>query len=140
LKNVVIWEPNAGNSMEFLQLAKKRGLKKLLHVSDEAANPQFAELARHADVVLGTGDFYDPIWSATCPVFYVFGNHDNPAELAGHFVNRPDADVHRRIVEVQGLRIGGVGGCLPYKHHQRGQLTEEEFEEAFAGLARWTSC
>ncbi len=134
LNKIIIWEPNVQNGVDCLQQAARHGLKKWLHVSDDITRPSFASLARKADAVFATGDLSDPVWEAECPVFYVFGNHDDPALLASRFRSRPDADVHGRVVQWQGLKIGGVGGCLPYKSHPRGQLTEVEFTEVLERL------
>lgn len=134
LDTIVVWESNAENGEEFLWQATRQGLRKWLHVSDDLTRPSFASLASKADAVFATGDLSDPIWEARCPVFYVFGNHDDPDLLTSRFRSRPDADVHGRVVQWEGLKIGGVGGCLPYKKHPRGQLTEQEFAEVLDQL------
>jgi Icc-related predicted phosphoesterase len=134
MNKVIVWEPNTENWADCLQQATRQGLKKLLHLSDEGTRPSLVQLACKADAMFATGDLYDPIWEAKCPVFFVFGNHDDPALLANCFHSRPDANVHGRIVQWNGWKIGGVGGCLPYKSHPRGQLTEEEFAEVLHRL------
>lgn len=58
--------------------------------------------------------------------YMIMGNVDSPAlinELAPSHVEFPDA----RVVEIEGLRIGFVGGGLPTPMRVHGEISEEEF-------------
>ncbi|MGB9858476.1 MAG: metallophosphoesterase family protein [Moorellaceae bacterium] len=46
------------------------------------------------------------------PLFGVPGNHDPRIDP---FYGIPAVNLHGRVVEFRGLRIGGLGGCLRYK-------------------------
>lgn len=56
------------------------------------------------------------------PVFYVRGNHDGAYEEADYDVGQ---NLHRKIVEFQGVRIAGFEGCKRY-NHAFPQYTERE--------------
>ena len=69
---------------------------------------------------------------ARCPVLYVHGNHD------GSYRTRPPEGcdcIDEAIVEYNGLRILGLGGCLRY-HPGEHQYTEKEMRARIRQL-KW---
>ena len=80
-----------------------------------------------ADLLLSCGDVADQlILEATqayhCPcILAVKGNHDLDAAFAS-----PIEDLHLRVVEHGGLRIGGLNGCWKYK--SRGAFLYDQAE------------
>ena len=60
------------------------------------------------------------------PLFYVYGNHDG-----GYDRNPPQGCecIDGRVVEFQGLRIGGLGGCMGTDPNNSYQYTEAQMEK-----------
>jgi Calcineurin-like phosphoesterase len=109
---------------------------RVLAVSDETSDALLADLdpVRSARLILACGDlpfdYLDALVNALeVPLVFVPGNHD--PDLSGYRVSRagltlraglparapwPGGAVNAdgRIVDVAGLRIGGLGGCLRY--------------------------
>lgn len=109
---------------------------RLLAVSDEVDDGLSADLAavRSADLILACGDlpgdYLGYLMDALdVPLVFVPGNHD--PELAGYRMSRagltllaglparppvPEGAINAdgRIVDVAGLRIAGLGGCMRY--------------------------
>jgi Icc-related predicted phosphoesterase len=56
-----------------------------------------------------------------CPKYGVLGNHDVPST----FSNSSVMNIHGKVVEHNGLKIAGFGGCPRY-NRKSGQYTEEE--------------
>ena len=89
------------------------------------------------DLILSCGDLNASYLSflvtmARCPVLYVHGNHD------GSYRTRPPEGcdcIDEAIVEYNGLRILGLGGCLRY-HPGEHQYTEKEMRARIRQL-KW---
>ena len=89
------------------------------------------------DLILSCGDLNASYLSflvtmARCPVLYVHGNHD------GGYRTRPPEGcdcIDDAIVEYNGLRILGLGGCLRY-HPGEHQYTEKEMRARIRRL-KW---
>lgn len=89
------------------------------------------------DLILSCGDLNASYLSflvtmARCPVLYVHGNHD------GSYRTRPPEGcdcIDDAIVEYNGLRILGLGGCLRY-HPGEHQYTEKEMRSRIRRL-KW---
>ena len=89
------------------------------------------------DLILSCGDLNASYLSflvtmARCPVLYVHGNHD------GSYRTRPPEGcdcIDDAIVEYNGLRILGLGGCLRY-HPGEHQYTEKEMRARIRRL-KW---
>ena len=89
------------------------------------------------DLILSCGDLNASYLSflvtmARCPVLYVHGNHD------GSYRTRPPEGcdcIDEAIVEYNGLRILGLGGCLRY-HPGEHQYTEKEMRARIRRL-KW---
>lgn len=95
----------------------------LSDVVDEAAySPSVRSRFGEIDLVLGCGDLpYDYLdYVATelrAPLYAVHGNHDQPPELAEDPSIRgwwQGIDLHARVVSVDGLLVGGLGGSHRY--------------------------
>ena len=92
---------------------------------------------REYDLILSCGDLNASYLSflvtmARCPVLYVHGNHD------GSYRTRPPEGcdcIDEAIVEYNGLRILGLGGCLRY-HPGEHQYTEKEMR-AWIRQLKW---
>lgn len=92
---------------------------------------------REYDLILSCGDLNASYLSflvtmARCPVLYVHGNHD------GSYRTRPPEGcdcIDEAIVEYNGLRILGLGGCLRY-HPGEHQYTEKEMRARIRQL-KW---
>lgn len=104
---------------------------KILAVSDEEA-PALWEyyqdgMLKEYDLILSSGDLKAEYLSflvtmARCPVLYVHGNHDNG------YSRKPPLGcdcIEDKIVEFNGLRILGLGGCRKY-HNGSHQYTEKQ--------------
>ncbi len=79
------------------------------------------------DLILAAGDLKAEYLSflvtfANCPLLYVPGNHDGEYEK-----NPPEGceNIDGRLVQVNGIRIAGLGGCRKYKDGPF-QVTERE--------------
>ena len=100
---------------------------RILHYSDHN-DDSLNDLFQQADVLFSTGDlsFFDfsAIESQLSqkPSFGVYGNHDAPEYLERLGIQ----NVHLKIVEFNGLKIGGYQGCPRYKDGGGPQFTEEE--------------
>ncbi|MBI3893870.1 MAG: metallophosphoesterase family protein [Candidatus Wallbacteria bacterium] len=112
---------------------------KILHISDEPdeLRDTAALAAESPDLILTSGDLprwvYDRIRAAMpgVPFLGVRGNHDSPADLT------PEEDLHLRVVEFRGVRLGGFQGSWRYKPAGRYLYDEEQVE---AALARHPGC
>ena len=109
---------------------------KILAVSDEVVdrlyNSWITQNCRDIDMILGCGDLpYEYleflVTALNVPLLYVPGNHDpryneaNPATRAEGCVN-----LDRRLVQVKGLSLAGLGGSIRYKPGQSNQYTQSE--------------
>ena len=89
------------------------------------------------DLILSAGDLKAAYLSfvvtmARAPVMYVHGNHDT-----GYAVTEPEGcdNIDAQIVEYQGLRILGLGGCLWYRPGDH-QYSEKQMRKRIRKL-RW---
>jgi Icc-related predicted phosphoesterase len=102
---------------------------RILAISDVVVPQLYAaevpERFRQVDLVLSCGDLpYDYLEYVVTrlgkPLYYVHGNHapGGPGIFCddGAFKPGPDgcSNLHRRIVNFRGLRIGGLEGCVRY--------------------------
>lgn len=112
---------------------------KILAVSDREAPAlwdyyQPGRLADY-DLILSCGDLKASYLSflvtmARCPVLYIHGNHDT------FYSSAPPEGcdcIEDKLVEWNGLRILGLGGCLRY-HPGDHQYTEREMEKRIRKL------
>ncbi len=87
------------------------------------------------DLILSSGDLKASYLSflvtmARCPVLYVHGNHDTS------YKRKPPEGcdcIDDQLVEVNGIRILGLGGC-PWYHPGDFQYTEEEMQKRIRRL------
>ncbi len=87
------------------------------------------------DLIISCGDLKADYLSflvtmARCPVLYVHGNHDT-----GYDRRPPEGCdcIDGRIVEYNGLKILGLGGCVQY-HPGKHQYTEEQMRRRIKKL------
>lgn len=99
---------------------------KVLHYSDRG-DPDFLNLYSQCDVLITTGDLSLFDFSRLedikdkKPAFGVYGNHDS-----GNYMDQLGiTNVHNRVVEWNGFKIGGFQGCIKYKESVL-MYTEEE--------------
>lgn len=114
---------------------------KILTVSDEECPALWDYYVpgrlKEYDLIIACGDLQADYLSflvtmARCPVLYIHGNHD-----IHYHVNPPEGCdcIDGQIVEFNGLRILGLGGCRFY-HPGRHQYTEEEMRRRIRRL-KW---
>lgn len=90
------------------------------------------------DLIISCGDLKSSylqflVTMARCPLLYVAGNHDV------HYLKEPPGGcdcIDDRIVEYNGVRILGLGGCRKY-HASPFQYTEKQMRRRIRRL-RWT--
>ena len=112
-------------------------LWKVLSVSDKIApfiySPQIHNRFRGVDLIIGCGDldyYYLEfmVSSLDAPLYYVRGNHDKIVEYTGPVQRTAPGggiNLHRMVVNHNGLLLGGVEGSLRYRPGQF-QYTQEE--------------
>jgi uncharacterized protein len=119
-----------------------RGVVRVLAVADEestlAYSRSFQELA--PDLVVGCGDLPFAyleylVTTISKPLVFVPGNHDPESRsreagifwpgLPGPVGPEGCINIDRKVVEIGGLRIGGLGGSLRYKSGPN-QYTQKE--------------
>lgn len=101
-------------------------------ISDEPSPKLWGEGCRDAlrgvDLILSAGDLPSAYLSfLTCftnaPIVYVHGNHDD------HYEKRPPEGclcADGKLIQVGGVRILGLGGCLRYRPDAAHMYTEKE--------------
>lgn len=111
---------------------------KILAVSDQVADaiysPRIRERFGDVGMVLSCGDlpysYLEYIMSMlNVPCLFVHGNHDRPEYLgSGRTLIKPEGWVNLdgRTVEVNGVLLAGLEGCLRYKPDAPYQYTETE--------------
>ena len=116
---------------------------KILIISDEECPALWdyflPERLEGIELIISCGDLKADYLSflvtmARCPVLYVHGNHDG-----GYKRNPPEGCdcIDGHIVEYNGLRIGGLGGCRRY-HPGEHQYSEAEMRRRiFRLLPPW---
>jgi Icc-related predicted phosphoesterase len=107
---------------------------KILAISDEVVDrlytSQITQTFRDVDMILGCGDLpYEYleflVTTLNVPLLFVPGNHDpeyneeNPASCAEGCVF-----LDRRLVQVKGLTLAGLGGSVRYKSGHPNQYTQ----------------
>lgn len=100
---------------------------KILHYSDRGY-PEILDLYKQADIFITTGDlrfsdfrgleFYEP----KIPSFGVYGNHDDGCN---YLEKNKIENVHNRVFDFNGIKIGGFMGCPKYNSRNM-QFTEQE--------------
>ena len=112
---------------------------KILCVSDEESPALWDHYVpgrlKEYDLILSAGDLNASYLSflvtmARCPVFYVHGNHDTSYD------HRPPEGcdcIDDYLVEYNGLRILGLGGC-PWYHPGKYQFTEQDMKKRLRKL------
>lgn len=112
---------------------------KILVVSDEECPTLWNEYARERlrsyDLIISCGDLKAEYLSflvtmARCPLLYVHGNHDTGYEF------RPPEGcdcIDDKLIEFNGVRILGLGGCLRY-HPGSHQYSEAEMRRRIRKL------
>jgi Calcineurin-like phosphoesterase len=130
---------------------------RVLAVSDEVDHAKQADLGtlRGAELILACGDLPSDYLSflmdaLNLPLVFVPGNHD--ADMSGYRVSRagltlraglpvrppwPEGGVNAdgRVVDVAGLRVAGLGGCLRYGSGPH-QYTERQQSRRCRALRR----
>ncbi len=112
---------------------------KILLVSDEECpalwNDGAKKRIREYDLIISCGDLDASYLSflvslARCPVLYVHGNHDT-----GYLRHPPEGCdcIDGKLVEYNGVRILGLGGCRRY-HPGAHQYTEREMRKRIRKL------
>ena len=112
---------------------------RILTVSDEASPALWDYYVpgrlKDYDLIISCGDLKSDYLSflvtmAKCPVLYVHGNHD------AHYSRKPPEGcdcIEDAIVEYNGLRILGLGGCRWY-HPGEYQVTEKQMRRRIRKL------
>ena len=112
---------------------------KILCVSDEESPALYEHYVpgrlKEYDLILSGGDLRASylsflVTAARCPLFYVHGNHDDRYDR-----NPPEGCdcIDDHLVEYNGLRILGLGGC-PWYHPGKHQFTEKEMKKRIRRL------
>jgi Icc-related predicted phosphoesterase len=109
---------------------------KILAVSDTIVDRLYSTRLKNyfgdVDLILGCGDLpYEYLeFLVSCldvPLFYVPGNHDpqyNERNLAARAEGCENLD--RRVVQVKGLTLAGLGGSIRYKPGSVNQYSQSE--------------
>lgn len=100
---------------------------KILSLSDVVVpmiySPRLRERFSHINLILGCGDlpyYYQEfvVSMLDAPLYYVRGNHDKLEESSQEGPRSAPVggvDLHRKVVNHQGLLLAGVEGCLRYR-------------------------
>jgi len=123
---------------------------KILAVSDLVLDrfyrPEIRELFRDVGLVLSCGDLpYEYleflVSSLNVPLLYVPGNHDPRYEERNPSAQAEGCEIlDRRIMQVKGLTIAGIGGSMRYQPGRPNQYTQAEMYlrlSAFAPPLLW---
>ena len=121
---------------------------KILTVSDKVVDliysPQLKDRFGDVELVLSCGDlpFYYLEYIVSIlnvPLFYVMGNHDSEIEYLpnGQIITAPRGcvNVDNRVVEYNGLLIGGLEGCMRHNQNPRFQYTDTEMHSKVLRMA-----
>ena len=126
---------------------------RVLAVSDQIEDALYTPVVRERlgkiDLILGCGDlpyYYQEylLTALNAPLCYVHGNHDPLVEYssAGGTKTSPEGgeNIDQRCVNVAGLLIAGLEGCIRYKPTGDHQFTQNEMAlrslALLPGLAR----
>lgn len=120
---------------------------RILAVSDQPMdslyNPDVRRRMGKIDLILGCGDlpYYYLEYLLTmldAPLCYVHGNHDPIVEYssAGGTKSAPEGgdNIDLRCVNMNGLLVAGLEGCIRYKPDARHQFTQNEMWLRALGL------
>lgn len=109
---------------------------KILAVSDLVLDrfyrPEIRELFRDVGLVLGCGDLpYEYleflVSSLNVPLLYVPGNHDPQYDAGNPSAQAEGCEIlDRRVRQVKGLTIAGIGGSMRYQPDRPNQYTQAE--------------
>ena len=103
---------------------------RVLAVADEEVGPMRSRAADlEVDLILSAGDlpwdYLEELVSiASAPAVYVPGNHEPPEAVAGASP-KGMVSADERVVEVAGLRVAGLGGCVRYNRGSH-QFTQDQ--------------
>lgn len=113
---------------------------RILALADEPSDRLWGERCREAlsgiDLILSAGDLPSSYLSfITCftnaPVVYVHGNHDDK------YAQKPPEGclcADGKVVQLKGVRILGLGGCLRYRPDAVNMYSEQEMEDRIRSL------
>jgi len=93
--------------------------------------PPISVLSQKPDALLLLGDLEWAVRSIVevfpgVPVLGVPGNHDDPLDP---FCGVTVENLHGKVVEIKGMRVGGLGGCLRYRPGSGFLYWEREYAE-----------
>ncbi len=72
-------------------------------------------------------------YDSKIPCIGVIGNHD----VLDTFKNTTVVDIHKRVIEIEGVKFGGFGGCPRYNNKQNsGQFEEWEAQKFIKGMEK----
>ena len=119
---------------------------KILAISDVVSREVYDEGIKYrfgnVDLVVSCGDlpYYYLEYIVTMlnvPLLYVHGNHDRPLQTDNGVIPEPRGcvSVEGRVVRVNGLLIGGLGGSIRYKPRGMYQYTESEMQRRLIRMA-----
>ena len=115
---------------------------RILALADEPSNRLWGDHCREAlsgiDLILSAGDLPSSYLSfltcfTTAPVVYVHGNHDDK------YAQKPPEGclcADGKVVQLKGVRILGLGGCLRYRPDAVNMYSEQEMEDRIRSLRR----
>jgi Icc-related predicted phosphoesterase len=124
---------------------------KILAVSDTVVDRLYSSRTKDyfsdVDMILGCGDLpYEYleflVSSLNVPLFYVPGNHDpeyNERNLSARAEGCENLD--RRVTQVKGLTVAGLGGSIRYKPGHPNQYTQSQMNRrtySFLPSLLWT--
>jgi len=100
---------------------------KALCIADKYVE-QINEKAEDFDVVFGLGDLTRNLTEVKSkPFLFVHGNHDEVESMDYEFSRMPNVqNLHMKVIDFMGFKIGGFGGSISYKDNSYGNYTNEE--------------
>ncbi len=119
---------------------------RILAISDVVSREVYDERIRarfgNVNLVLSCGDlpyyYLEYIVSMlNIPLLYVHGNHDRPLQTERGVITSPRGciSVDGRVVKINGLLIGGLGGSIRYNPSGVHQYTEHEMHWRLTRMA-----
>ncbi len=117
-----------------------RSMVRMLAIADEL-DPLLSDARLRSlepDVVVSAGDLpwdhLEHVVSVTgVPAVFVPGNHEPPVEASGATAPPGMRSVDGAVIEVAGLRVAGLGGCVRYNGGTH-QYTQAEYDARAADL------
>lgn len=101
---------------------------KILIITDTHGGSELPEITPDLILLLGDVDFYEIRKidkKYNCPKLGVLGNHDAP----DYFDETDVINLHKKVVDIKGIKIAGFEGCPKYNKRKYLQYTEEEVGE-----------